>query len=72
MSLTLGRLPQALVGKSIPYDAPERTVQALLTANDKLIDAIKAIAAKLDADAGVTDTNYAATITNSLQKIDLI
>lgn len=28
----------------------------------KLLDGIQAIAAKLDADAGVTDTDYAATL----------
>lgn len=27
-----------------------------------LTDALQAVAAKLDADAGVTDTNYAATV----------
>lgn len=33
-------------------------LQKLLT---NLVDGIQALAAKLDADAGVTDTNYAAT-----------
>lgn len=32
---------------------------ALLTA---VVDALQAIAVKLDADGGVTDTNYAATV----------
>lgn len=27
-----------------------------------IVDAVQALAAKLDADAGVTDTNYAATV----------
>lgn len=27
-----------------------------------IVDALQALAAKLDADAGVTDTNYAATV----------
>lgn len=72
MSKTLGRLPQALVGKSIPYDAPERVVQALLTANDQMIDAIQQLCAKLDADAGVTDTNFNTLIGSKLVKIDLI
>lgn len=36
----------------------ERELRALLSS---LVDGIQAIAAKLDADAGVTDTNYAAT-----------
>lgn len=29
-----------------------------------VVDALQAVAAKLDADAGVTDTNYAATVAN--------
>lgn len=36
----------------------ERELRALLAA---LVDGIQAVCAKLDADAGVTDTNYAAT-----------
>lgn len=40
-----------------PGDRQELT--ALLTA---LLDAIQAVAAKLDADTGVADTNYAATV----------
>jgi hypothetical protein len=27
-----------------------------------VVDALQAVAAKLDADGGVTDTNYAATV----------
>jgi hypothetical protein len=47
-------------------------MQAMLRNQDAVIDAIKAIAAKLDADAGVTDTNYASTITDLLSKIALV
>lgn len=36
----------------------ERELRKLLAA---LVDGIQAITAKLDADAGVTDTNYSAT-----------
>ena len=36
----------------------EKELRALLGA---IVDAIQALAAKLDADATVTDTNYAAT-----------
>lgn len=32
-----------------------------------IVDALQAIAAKLDADAGVTDTNYAATVATYVQ-----
>lgn len=38
-------------------DAEE--LRALLAA---VVDALQAVAAKLDADAGVTDTNYGATV----------
>lgn len=37
----------------------ERELRALLSS---LVDGLQAVAAKLDADAGVTDTNYAATL----------
>jgi len=40
-----------------PGDRQE--LEALLAA---VVDALQAIAVKLDADAGVTDTNYAATV----------
>ncbi len=33
-----------------------------------LLDAIKAVTAKLDADAGVTDTNYTATVATFVTK----
>jgi hypothetical protein len=41
----------------------------LITAVNANITALKAIAAKLDADTGVTDTNYASTNTASLATI---
>lgn len=68
-STTLGRLAAVEVGKPIIYDAPEKTVRAILTNQDAIIDAVKALCAKLDLDAGVTDTNYSALISNSLNKI---
>ena len=37
----------------------ERNLRALMA---NLVDALQALTAKLDADAGVTDTNYAATL----------
>lgn len=37
----------------------ERELRTLLTS---MLDGLQAICAKLDADAGVTDTNYAATL----------
>jgi hypothetical protein len=36
--------------------------QELQAVLGSLVDALQAICAKLDADAGVTDTNYAATL----------
>lgn len=45
--------------------------QAMLQKQDEIIDLLKALTAKLDADAGVADTNYAALITNSLNKVVL-
>lgn len=45
--------------------------QAILRNQDAIIDSIKALAAKLDADAGVTDTDYASTITDLLSKVTL-
>lgn len=44
----------------------------LITAVNANITALKAIAAKLDADAGVTDTNYASLNTNSLATINTL
>ena len=41
----------------------------LITAVNANTTAIKAVAAKLDADGGVTDTNYASTLTASLATI---
>ena len=41
----------------------------LITAVNANTTALKGIAAKLDADAGVTDTNYASLQTNALATI---
>ena len=43
----------------IPDGLTKQELQALLTA---LVDGVQAIAAKLDADSGVGDTNYATTL----------
>jgi len=47
------------------------TEQAMLIKQDELIDLLKSLMAKLDADAGVTDTDYAATLTDLLEKVQL-
>ena len=54
------------------HDAPNRTVEVMLSNQDRLIDALKGMAAKLDADGGVTDTDYAADLTDAIGKLDLI
>lgn len=52
-------------------ESVSQRVNALAAAGDRqelanllgaIVDALQAVAAKLDADAGVTDTNYAATV----------
>ena len=67
----LGRLPDAEAAAKIIADAPNKQIAAMLTQQDKLIDAIKALTAKLDLDATVTDSNYAALISDGLNKIQL-
>jgi len=70
MSTDYGRLNKDLVGKQLSDDAPELKVAAMLSKQDDLIAAIKALTAKLDADAGVTDTDYASTISDGINLLD--
>jgi hypothetical protein len=55
----------------MPSESVKQRVNALAIAGDRqelaillaaVVDALQAVAVKLDADAGVTDTNYAATV----------
>lgn len=55
----------------MPIESVKQRVNALAAPGDRqelaillaaVVDALQAVAAKLDADAGVTDTNYAATV----------
>lgn len=55
----------------MPVESVKQRVNALAVAGDRqelaillaaVVDALQAVAAKLDADTGVTDTNYAATV----------
>lgn len=55
----------------MPIESVKQRVNALAVPGDRqelaillaaVVDALQAVAAKLDADAGVTDTNYAATV----------
>jgi hypothetical protein len=55
--MPLESVKQRVNALSAPGDRQELT--ALLSA---VVDALQAVAVKLDADAGVTDTNYAATV----------
>lgn len=52
--------------------APKSAEQAMLIQLDSLVTAIQALTAKLDADAGVTDTNYTALIGATLSLIKLV
>lgn len=56
--------------------APQSTQGAILAEFNKLVTQVRVLTAKLDADAGVTDTNYAALVTAadsaSPAKIDVI
>jgi hypothetical protein len=71
MSTELGRLPAAQAGQKILHDAPEKQISAMLSKQDEIIAALKALTAKLDLDATVTDADYAATISDGLNKIQL-
>jgi len=71
MTQTLGRLAPSQVGQPVIYDAPERTVQAILTQQDAIITAIQALCTKLDGES-VGDGTLAASIGATLQPIQLI
>jgi len=65
----LGRLASSEVGSEHILDNPTLAYSALLTKVDELIDALATLTAKLDSDGGVTDEDYASTITDSLSKL---
>lgn len=67
----LGRATAAEIAKGIVADLPEKQAAAMLTKIDDLTTAIKALAAKLDLDSGVNNTNYASLLTDSLSKLSL-
>lgn len=66
----LGRLPQAEMQKAVKMDTPSKEVAAVLTKLDEVIDALKALTAKMDAET-VGSADYAATITDAIEKIKL-
>lgn len=65
----VGRLSPEEAALPVLADASNRQVLALQTKVDLLTDAVKALCAKLDGDAGVTSTDYAATISDALSKV---
>lgn len=71
MSTSTGRLSSSEQKQAVTYDSPEKTMSAVLSKLDEVVDALKALTAKLDADSGVNGTDYAALITAAINKIDL-
>jgi len=68
-----GRLQGADISIKTNTVKPKSATQAILLKQDEIIDALKALAAKLDADSGDTggDSDYAASISDALAKIKL-
>jgi len=65
----IGRLPAEEVGQDHILDDPTKGFQAVLTKQDEIIDLLKALTAKLDADGGVSDTDFASLLTDDLNKL---
>ena len=72
MSDKIGRIPLENLYDKHVHDAPNRTVEAMLTQLDQLVGQVQALTAKLDLDTGVTDTDYEDTISVLVRKLDLI
>lgn len=51
--------------------ADKSAEQAMLRKMDEMIDLMKALTAKLDADGALNDADYASVLTDALAKIDL-
>lgn len=70
-STEIGRLVSDEIGNEHSFDDPTKAYSALLTKMDEVIEAIKGITAKIDADSGDTggDTDYAALWTDSIEKL---
>ncbi len=71
MSETVGRLEAGRSGNVVADQGSEGQVAAMLSKQDEIIDLLKSLAAKLDLDAGVSDTDYASALTDALAKVDL-
>ena len=68
-STELGRLKKE--DQMVVHDAPSQTMSAVLSKLDEQQQLLKDLAAKLDLDTGVTDTDYATSLTDDYQKIEL-
>lgn len=66
----IGRLTDEQVGKPVINDAPEQQMKAVMSQLDQLVGVVKALTAKLDLDGGVTDADYAASV-SALIEIEL-
>lgn len=71
MSTTVGRLEAGRAGKVVADQGSEGEVAAILSKQDEIIDLLKALADKLDNDAGVSDTDYVSSLTDALEKVNL-
>lgn len=63
----IGRLTDEQVGKPVINDAPEQQMRAVMSQLDQLVGVVKALAAKLDLDGGVTDADYAASVSTLIE-----
>jgi hypothetical protein len=66
---SLGRLDAGEAGQSQVLDDPTKAYSAVLTKQDEIIDLLKALTAKLDGDVGITDVDYASSLTDALEKL---
>ena len=67
----LGRLSETEKGIPVLMDCPSKVLAALLTKQDEMISLLKELAIKLDSDSGVADTDYAETLSDALEAIEL-
>jgi hypothetical protein len=71
MSTTVGRLEAGRDQKAVADHGNEGSVAAILSKQDEIIDVLKSLTAKLDSDAGVSDTDFAALVSDAIAKIEL-
>ena len=61
-------VPKSGFKDTVPAGSAE---QGMLLKQDEIIDILKALMAKLDADTGVQQTDFAASLTDALKKVVL-